>query len=152
MKRPLIVIAVAGAAALSLAGCEKPAPGVSVVSGTTSQHREAICWAGDGALSPETCGEDIIQNAMNGQGAASIPVIPGDTIGISVDTAVADAGWFPAIGSQRLTEQPLHTTYYRFTYPDLKAVPAEGISLQVIAGDNTTSKGLWVFHLGPAGA
>ena len=80
---------------------------------------------------------------------ARVPVIPGQVIGISVDPVVADAGWFPVIGSQRLTQQPITSTYYRFTYPDLQEVPADGVSLQVVAGADGTL-GLWVFQLIPS--
>jgi hypothetical protein len=79
-------------------------------------------------------------------------VVPGETVGISVDTAVAEAGWFPVIGDQRLTEQPLTSTYYRFQFPSLQEVPADGLSLQVVAGRDTKTRGIWVFKLVPANA
>ena len=87
--------------------------------------------------------------ALDGADVAAIPVIPGQVIGISVDPAVADAGWFPVIGSQRLTQRPITSTYYRFTYPDLQEVPVDGVSLQVVAGSEGTL-GLWVFQLVPS--
>ncbi len=73
--------------------------------------------------------------------------MPGDTVGISVDPKVADAGWTPVIGQQRLTSTPLDTTYYRFTYPDLQEVPADGVLLQIVAGRGESTKGIWVFRL-----
>ena len=142
---PLVVLGAWG-----LTACEKPAPGVSVVSGMTSAHRAALCWSFDGEpLSAETCAQDVVTQALEGADVARIPVIPGDVIGISVDPVVADAGWFPVIGSQRLTQQPITSTYYRFTYPDLQEVPANGVSLQVVAGNDGT-QGLWVFQLVPS--
>jgi len=78
---------------------------------------------------------------------ATIPVVPGETIGISVDPKVADAGWSPVIGQQRLVSTPLETTYYRFTYPDLQEIPAEGVLLQIVAGRGDSAKGIWVFRL-----
>jgi len=135
---------------LALAACEKPAPGVSVVSGMTSAHRQALCWSFDGEpLSAQTCAQDVVTEALDGGDVGRIPVIPGQVIGISVDPVVADAGWYPVIGSQRLTQQPVTATYYRFTYPDLQEVPADGVSLQVVAGTEGTL-GLWVFQLIPA--
>jgi hypothetical protein len=91
----------------------------------------------------------VVTEALDGADVARIPVIPGQVIGISVDPVVADAGWYPVIGSQRLTQQPITSTYYRFTYPDLQEVPADGVSLQVVAGAEGTL-GLWVFQLIPA--
>ncbi|MGA1479540.1 MAG: hypothetical protein ACO38N_00530 [Candidatus Nanopelagicales bacterium] len=135
---------------LALAACEKPAPGVSVVSGMTSAYRAALCWSFDGEpLSAETCAQDVVTEALDGADVARVPVIPGQVSGISVDPVVADAGWFPVIGSQRLTQQPITSTYYRFTYPDLQEVPADGVSLQVVAGADGTL-GLWIFQLIPS--
>jgi len=135
--------------ALVLTGCEKPAPGVSVFAGTTTEYRQAVCWAFDAeALEPGDCAQDVITEASAGNAVATIPVVPGETIGISVDPKVADAGWSPVIGQQRLVSTPLGTTYYRFTYPDLQEIPAEGVLLQIVAGRGDSAKGIWVFRLG----
>ena len=150
LTRLALAATVAVAGALVLSACEKPPPGVSVVSGMTSAHRTALCWSFDGEpLSAETCAQDVVTEALDGADVAQIPVIPGQVIGISVDPAVADAGWYPVIGSQRLTQQPITSTYYRFTYPDLQEVPVDGVPLQVVAGTEGTL-GLWVFQLIPS--
>ena len=150
LRRPILAASVSVLSVLALAACEKPAPGVSVVSGMTSAYRAALCWSFDGEpLSAETCAQDVVTEALDGADVARVPVIPGQVIGISVDPVVADAGWFPVIGSQRLTQQPITSTYYRFTYPDLQEVPADGVSLQVVAGADGTL-GLWVFQLIPS--
>lgn len=149
--RGAAVVGLAGVAVLTLAGCEQPAPGVTVFAGTTSEHREALCWefTGDN-LQPGACAQDIVEGALAGDDVARIPVVPGETVGISVDPKVADAGWFPVVGDQRLTEEPLSTTYYRFQFPSLQQVPADGLSLQVLAGRDTKTRGIWVFKLVPA--
>jgi len=148
---PALVTAVTVASALLLSACEKPSPGVSVFSGSTSSYREAVCWSFDGEpLGPETCAQDIVAQALEGEQVASLPVLPGDVIGISVDPKVADLGWYPVVGSQRLTQQPVFSTYYRFTYPDLQPVPPDGVALQVVAGQGTETLGLWVFRIVPA--
>lgn len=150
LGRPVLAMSLAVMSVVALAACEKPAPGVTVVSGTASAHRAALCWSFDGEpLSAENCAQDVVTKALEGADVARIPVIPGQVIGLSVDPAVADAGWFPVIGSQRLTQQPITSTYYRFTYPDLQEVPVDGVSLQVVAGAEGTL-GLWVFQLIPA--
>lgn len=150
LRRPVLAASVSVLSVLALAACEKPAPGVSVVSGMTSAYRAALCWSFDGEpLSAETCAQDVVTEALDGADVARVPVIPGQVIGISVDPVVADAGWFPVIGSQRLTQQPITSTYYRFTYPDLQEVPADGVSLQVVAGADGTL-GLWIFQLIPS--
>ena len=150
LRRSFLAGSLAAVSVLALAACEKPAPGVSVVSGMSSAYRAALCWSFDGEpLSAETCAQDVVTEALDGADVAAIPVIPGQVIGISVDPAVADAGWFPVIGSQRLTQRPITSTYYRFTYPDLQEVPVDGVSLQVVAGNEGTL-GLWVFQLVPS--
>ena len=147
----LAAVGLAVVGIFTLAGCEKPGPGVSVVSGSTSAWREALCWSFSGEpLSPETCAQDVVTNAMDGADVAQIPILPGNVIGISVDPVVADAGWYPVIGSQRLTQQPVTSTYFRFTYPDLQEIPAAGVALQVVAGQGEETLGLWVFQLVPA--
>jgi hypothetical protein len=149
--RRVAALGLAGVAVLALSGCEKPAPGVSVFSGTTTVHREALCWEFEGdQLAPGACAQDIVERALSGAEVGTIPVVPGSTVGISVDPVVADSGWFPVIGDQRLTEQPLTTTYYRFQFPSLNQVPADGLSMQVVAGRDTKTRGIWVFKLTPA--
>lgn len=147
--RRVAALAAAGAAAgLLLTACEKPAPGVSVFSGTTTEWREAVCWAFESeSLEPGDCAQDVITEASTGEGVARIPVLPGETVGISVDPKVAEEGWTPVIGQQRLTSTPLEATYFRFTYPDLQEVPPEGVLLQVVAGRGESTKGIWVFRL-----
>ena len=150
-SRAAASVAIAAAAVLLLAGCEKPAPAISVFSGTTTENRQAVCWAFESdALEPGNCAQDLLTEASAGDVVARIPVVPGDTIGISVDPTVAKAGWTPVIGQQRLTSNPLDTTYYRFTYPDLQEVPADGVLLQIVAGRGESTRGIWVFRLDPA--
>jgi hypothetical protein len=149
-RRTLALTAIA-ALTFTVAACSKPAPGVSVFSGTNTVRQEALCWAFDAdQLDPTACAQDVITGAVSGGQAPSLTVVPGDVIGISVDPAVAEAGWTPAIGGQKLTTTPITSTYYRFTYPDLQEVPADGLSLQIIAGKDTSTRGIWVFALNPA--
>lgn len=151
LAAPVALAALAIVCGLGLSACEKPAPGVSVVSGMTSAYREALCWSFDGEpLGPETCAQDVVTQALEGEQVATLPVLSGSIIGISVDPKVADLGWYPVVGSQRLTQEPIFTTYYRFTYPDLQPVPAKGVALQVVAGQGTETLGLWVFRIVPA--
>jgi hypothetical protein len=146
MRRSLVAIALA--LPLLISGCTKPAPGISVVSGTTTEHRQAICWTYEAdSLEPGMCAQDIVTEAVSGSQLARIPISPGQTIGISVDPTVADAGWSPVIGTQRLTSAPLTSLYYRFAVPELQEIPENGIDLQIVAGKGTNTKGIWVFKL-----
>ena len=148
--RPAVLAAAALVAVGALAACEKPNPGVTVWSGTTSAHSEALCWSADGAVGATSCAQSVVEDALKGQRAAVIPVVAGNTLGISVDPVVAENGWIPAIGTQRLVETPITSTYWRFTFPQV-TIPADGFALEVIAvgSSQNSSRGLWVFKLTP---
>lgn len=135
----------------ALAGCTKPSPGASVFSGTVAVNTEAMCWSDTAdAIDSHTCAEDMVASATSGKGAASVAVVPGDVIGISVDPAVADAGWSPVIGGNPIVQAPLHSTYFRFTYPELQPLPEGGLPLMIVAGDANNMRGIWAYVLTPA--
>ena len=147
MKRARLSLVLAGVAlvTLGLTACEKPNPGASVFSGTTSQFLRAACWAsGTDYLDDNTCASAALEQAA--KNTAAVPTLPGQTIGISVDPVVADIGWFPVLGGQRLTDTPLTTTYFRFT-PTREQLPAGGATIAVVAGDDKGSRGIWIFPL-----
>lgn len=148
--RRLSIIGAAGVAVVAMSACEKPSPGVSVFSGQISGHSQALCWSFDGqSLDADACAQGLVEDALRGGGVKSIPVVPGETIGISVDPTVARAGWTPVVGSQRLLSTPTTSTYYRFAFPDLQEVPEDGLPLQIVAGQGETTVGIWVFRLVP---
>jgi hypothetical protein len=136
---------------LALSGCEKPNPGVTVWSGTSSEHVQALCWQPDdnAALGDRECAQDVLARASSGEGVATLEVSPGDTVGISVDRVVADNGWSVQIAGQTLAAG-LTDTYYRFTFPEQVATGGTGYTLQVIAAaQGTGSRGYWFFQLLP---
>ncbi len=153
MTRVRVPLIVAGCAvlALGLTACDKPNPVATVFSGTSSQWREAACWSSDGGqIDANACAQDVIKGAAGGAKIATIPVVPGQTIGISVDPVVADAGWSPQINGQSITQSPLTSTYFRFTYPEFQQVPAEGLMMEILAGSEGGTRGVWLFQLVPA--
>lgn len=142
-------VVLAGVIALTgglLAGCEKPTPGVSVFSGTQSVRTSALCWSfDDGPLTAGQCARDIISGENLGQ-APELSVTAGNVVGISVDPAVAEAGWVPAVAGQRLLNEPINETYYRFTFPSGQ-LPPSGLGLQIIAGQDGDLHGVWAVRL-----
>ena len=148
-----LVASAAGAVvlALALAGCTKPGPGITVFSGTTSANREAACWSFDGTgIDASTCAQDVLDSATAGDAIASIPVIPGTVVGISVDPKVADVGWTPRVAGQPLVAEPLTTTYWRFTFPEFQEVGDDGLTMEIVAGEGDATRGIWLFQLVPA--
>ncbi len=150
MRRAHVLgLAALAVASLTLTGCEKPAPGVSVFNGPQSVRSEALCWAFDSdQLSPGTCAQEILQGQTT-TGVATMTAIPGDPVGISVDPDVAEAGWTVRINGQELTSAPLTDTYFRFQLPDLPAPIQQPLLVQVIAGQNTKIRGVWIIALTP---
>jgi len=141
-----LVGVLATCAALGLAGCEKPAPGVTIFSGSDSTHSEAVCWSfTEEPLDVTECAEGIATAAPDQQ-LQSIEVRPGATLGISVDPEVAEAGWTPTIDNQPLSSEPLTATYFRFTFPDLGFSSGQ-LGLQIVAGDTSQQRGIWAFVL-----
>lgn len=150
MRRRALAIGIVAVAPLALAGCEKPAPGVTAWSGTNSEHSEALCWQFEEgqALTPRECAQDVLDKAGQGEGIARLPVTAGETVGISVDPVVAESGWSVQIGGETLAAG-LTDTYYRFSWPALANNPA-GYTLQVIASAGQTgNRGYWFFQLVP---
>lgn len=153
MKSPrhFLAIALVALSPLVLAGCEKPYPGATAWSGTSSEHVEAVCWqpAEVGGLTPTECAQDVLERAGSGQGVATLEVAPGDTVGVSVDPKVAEGGWSVQIAGQTLATG-LTDTYYRFTFPEQGAVEPGGYTLQVIAAAQPNgARGYWFFQLLP---
>lgn len=147
MTRARLIVALPALAAvtLGLTACDKPTPGASVFSGTTSTYRHAACWAPEGSsLSADSCSADLIAPPES----ASIDVVPGQTIGISVDPAIADIGWYPVLGSTRLTDTPITGTYWRFTPTQAQASAVS--TLSVLAGNADGTRGIWTYRLVPA--
>jgi len=142
-------VLLAGTVALAggiLAGCDQPPPSITAFSGSDSVRSPALCWAFDtGALTSGQCAREIISGEQIGD-APQLPVGAGNVVGISVDTAIAEAGWIPAIAGQRLVETPITDTYFRFTFPSAQ-LPEQGVGLQVLAGSSQELKGVWAVRL-----
>ena len=151
MRRRVLAMGIVALAPLALAGCEKPAPGVTVWSGTNSEHVQAVCWQFEEGqpLTPRECAQDVLDKASTGEGVARLPVAPGDTVGISVDPVVAESGWSVQIGGKTVAAG-MTDTYYRFTFPEVGADSPTGYTMQVIAAAQPTgNRGYWFFQLLP---
>ena len=153
MRRSIKTLAIAAVALMSLSACAKPAPSVTVFSADKSVHFEALCWTEDGspAVGSEGCSQADISSAVSSQDMPSLAVQPGKTLGISVDSEVAEAGWSPSIivngQAQVLETGVIHKRYWSMTFPESThgSFPETGYIIQ-IAADGVTSgspRGLW---------
>ena len=147
-RRRLLAALTAGAAVVSLTGCERPAPIVTVVSGTTSEWKEADVYCFEGqSLADDTC-------AQRAEGPTVIEVEPGQQVGVDVSKALVDRGWFvelttPGGGDTQPQQSEVFEDqhYFAFTAP---AVGPEGLRLVVrsVGGDGAdATTGEWVFDL-----
>lgn len=136
-----VVLTVAATAAL--VSCEKPPPRVTVFSGTSSQWVAPTCFSWDDQIDAQQCLTDAAQRAAEGQ-TKRLDVVPEKVVGISVDPAVAEQGWYPSIAGQRLTQDTLTDTYFRFSFPRVPSSP-EGFPLAIVSEGET--KGVWVVRL-----
>lgn len=139
-----VVGLVALAATGILGGCEKPNPGVTFWSGSASERVAPVCFSNQGAIDPGQCLQDAASRALSGEGT-SLEVAQETVVGISVDPAVAEQGWTVTVAGERLTQQPLTSTYYRFTFPRIPA-DEQGLPLAVVV-DADEMKGVWSTRL-----
>lgn len=155
-RRPLLTAFVAGIGLLALTACEKPAPGATVFSGSTSAHREAICWSFDATqpvekadcsldLESQPAG-DVAQTLLDE--IAVIPTTGGENVGISVDASVAENGWLVSINGRSLNRTPLTEKYFRFTVPPtvLRRGDAQ-LVISALTEDAAQVRGTWLFGL-----
>lgn len=146
-RNPKLALGLAAIAGLALSGCQKPPPSISVWTNGQSDQVAPLCWSfeSDGLTSGE-CTEGNLREQLSSDSGV-IEVAAENTVGISVDQDVAEAGWTPVINGNALTNKPLTETYFRFTYP--LGAPAEGIPLQIVAGQDQIPKGVWSIRLAP---
>lgn len=145
-RRLLAAAAVTSAAAAVLTGCEKPAPIVTVVSGSSSVYTEAsvFCFEEEQTLESGQC-------AQRATDVTEVAVRPGERVGIDVDGELADRGWQLVIADpqdpQRTQASGTITDhYFPFTAPGI--APGGQLLLTVRTVDEQDSPtGEWQFAL-----
>lgn len=139
--RRSVALGLAAVGLLTLTGCDKPNPTVTVFSGSSSNRAEAICWSDNGKpVDTSTCrGEERV---------GAITVRADQTVGISVDPKIADSGWIVAVGETQLTSRKITETYFRFSLTP-QQLAAGPLRLQVVAVDKagTAPAGRWLFDI-----
>jgi hypothetical protein len=140
-------LSIAAAAVVALTGCERPAPIVTVVSGTTSEWKEADVYCFDGqSLDSEDCARRSAETPR--------VEVSGQRIGVDVSKTVAERGWFIEVGGAdgqgQRSELQLDRHYASFTFG---ALPPEGLRMTVKTlgrdGPRGEHTGEWTFDLFP---
>ncbi len=160
MRSSVKAVAIAAAVLVSLTACSKPKPEVTVFSGANSIHIAALCWSQDGssALGTPGCSSTELQALVSSGKEPQLTVAQGTTLGISVDSDVADAGWIPSLlingQTQALTSGVLHRRYWKMVYPETAATSLMGapLTLQIVtqAANAKDLRGLWILKLTPS--
>ena len=140
--------------------CEKPKPEITVFSGSHSLHTAAICWTHDGssAIGTAGCSDAELNSLVTSGKEPTLDVQAGGTLGISVDSDVAAAGWAPALvlhgQAQALTSGPIHRRYWKMQFPETAAssLMGQSLTLQVVskALNQQDLRGLWLVSLVPS--
>ena len=146
-RRRLLAATSTALALAALAGCEKPAPLVTLVSGGQSVYKQANIYCFDEGVTV-----DSGQCAQRAEGATRLEVRQGETIGVDVGKDLVERGWRVQVGSGTAEQVQASDVledqhYFTFTAPNL---PAEGVPLVVVTVDeDDASTGEWLFQLVP---
>jgi hypothetical protein len=140
--RPAVVAALLSCGGMLLTGCGvESEPLVTVFSpGSGSVTVSPQCWSPDEVVSERDCAST--------SNLGRIEVQPGATIGVNVDPEIAELGWVPTVGGERLVAQDLDTTYYRFALSESNFADTPDPALEIFAVDeDQKTRGLWVLQL-----
>ena len=146
-RRRLLAATSTVLALASLAGCEKPAPLVTLVSGGQSVYKQANIYCFEEGVTV-----DSGECAQRADGATRLEVRRGETIGVDVGKDLVERGWRVQVGSGTAEQVQASDVledkhYFTFTAPNL---PAEGVPLVVVTVDeDDASTGEWLFQLVP---
>jgi hypothetical protein len=144
-RRRLLAALPAAAAVVALSACEAPAPIVTVVSGTSSEWKEADVYCFD-EQSPEQ--DECAQRSST---VPTLTVTAGDRVGIDVSKDLVERGWFVELGpagqvQSSQVQEDEH--YFAFNAPE---VGPDGYLLTVKAlgpqGPQGPPSGEWNFRL-----
>jgi hypothetical protein len=139
MRARLLVPALA---VLALAGCEKPTPGVTVSSGTTSVHSEATTYCREGqSAAKSNCVEHLDRVSV-------VRVKAGERVGIDVAKTIAEDGWIlvdTGANARSDVQDELHFSYT----PDFSRSPVIHLEVRSLdrVAENATVTGVWTFQL-----
>ena len=150
-RRRLLATATAALGIATLAGCEKPAPIVTVVNAGQSVYAEANTYCFEGqSLQEGDC-------AVRHEGTTRLEVQGGETVGVDVGKALAESGWLielsdPAAQGEQAQPQQSEVQeghYFTFTAPNL---PSDGellLTVRSLDEEQQRPTGEWSFTLVP---
>lgn len=127
-------LALIGAVAVVVAGCDKPTPSVGIQSGRTWVHTSATQYEFDGG-----------KVAKRSPSVPSITVVPGGTVNVDVSHSIAKRGYYLSVGGQRITDT-ITSDHYRLPVANTNG-QAQIVLFQAPKKGSTSASGSWVFNL-----
>jgi len=127
---------------LALAACERPTPGVTMASGTTSVHTEAAVFCHEGqSAAAQDCAEDL-------DALGVVRVRPGQPLSIDVPGEVADHGWVVVDPDTKQRSDVQDETHLSLTF-DFARRPVINLEVHALdeVSDSATVTGVWRFQL-----
>ncbi|MCU1599596.1 MAG: hypothetical protein JWO22_305 [Frankiales bacterium] len=152
MSRRLVHLAACAALVLTASACQKPSPGITLVSGSSTTHFEAQQWCRGG---------QVLQTGDEcpGTGPSRIQLVRADEggqVGIDVDPVIADEGWYVYDADTGQIELGISTDHYRTFPADFSRAKVAGVQqLEVRTIDHVPTSstdipkvtGQWVFQV-----
>jgi hypothetical protein len=121
--RPLLTAVAGTALLLTVAGCQKPSPGVTLVSADRSVHAEAVQYCRGGRFLTKANGNEC---PGTGKAVTVLRVRQGDTVGVDVDKKLADTGWY-LYDTDRQQSLGFQDTHYATLVADFANRPLPGV-------------------------
>jgi hypothetical protein len=133
---PIAAIPLTVAGLVSLAGCTRPTPAVTIQAGATTLRSEAVNYQQDG------------KTITNNAGAKVLTVRPGDHVNISVDKKTATAGWVVLLGGQKISPV-LNNDQHHFAFqvPGFSGGSDAALAIFQQPPNGGPAAGSWVFTL-----
>ena len=138
-----LVTAVAGTVLLvTLSGCEKPTPGVTLSSGSRSVHVESTVFCRDGqSAEKRNCVEHLSRVGI-------IKVKAGEPVAVDVDSGLAKHGWRVVILDPNEASPVQDVHHFSFT-PQFNRGPVMQVEIRSLdrVADDARTTGVWKFQL-----
>jgi hypothetical protein len=149
-RRPILAVAACAALLVSLAGCQKPSPGVTLVSHGSTVHFQAAAYCRDAKVL-------VVGDECPGTGpqVKVFRVRQGDSVGVDVDRTLAQHSWYlyDSDAQQRSAVKDSHYTTFVADFSNRPRVGVIDLEVREVSHTPASDKdlppviGRWRFQL-----
>jgi hypothetical protein len=122
-RHPFATALTGVAALLTLAGCQKPTPGVTLVNAGSSVHSEAVQFCRDGKFLTKVNGNEC---PGTGKAVTVLRARQDDRVGVDVDRALTKTGWY-VFDTDSQRSYGFEETHYTSIVADFTNRPLAGV-------------------------